>query len=656
MKRRGCIRGQYGNDEGKLMEHPENHPMSKMDEAERFRLFIAGVTDYAIYMISPEGIVRSWNAGALRFKGYTAEEIVGQHFSRFYTEEDRASNVPQRALQIALEQGKFEGEGWRMRKDGSRFWAHVVIDPIRDEQGNLIGFAKVTRDITERKHEAEALHTSQEQFRLLVQGVTDYAIYMLSPAGTITNWNAGAKRIKGYDDEEVIGTHFSRFYTEEDRAKGLPAKALATAAKEGRFENEGWRIRKDGSRIWAHVVIDPIHDETGALIGYAKVTRDISERREAAQALEKTKEALFQSQKLEAIGKLTGGVAHDFNNLLNVIVTGIDVLAHEVATPTGIRMLESMRRAASRGANLTQQLLTFARQQPLKQDKYNINRGIQSFEAVLRRASKNSLVFNISLEPALPEVMIDATQFEAALLNLVVNARDATPDGGMITLSTSTVQLADNEVKFLPAGRYVRVTVKDTGTGMMPDVAARAVEPFFTTKPVGKGTGMGLSQVYGLVQQSGGDLVIDTEIGMGASVSLFLPALDGQVDEREGTEEHTGSDKALVVDDQPDVLEVAVELFRAMGYEVLSANNGEQALDILKRTPSIDVLFSDVVMPGISGIELGKQARSINPRIKVILASGYAAPALQAQDGAIKEFELLTKPYRMAEVIKKLRA
>ncbi|TCS39315.1 PAS domain S-box-containing protein [Paucimonas lemoignei] len=627
-----------------------------MDESDRFQLFIDRVTDYAIYFISPEGIVRTWNAGAVRFKGYTADDIIGQHFSKFYTEEDRARNLPEHALRTALDHGKFESEGWRVRKDGSRFWAHVVIDPVRDVEGNLIGFAKITRDITERKAVAESLQASQEQFRLLVQGVTDYAIYMLSPSGNITNWNAGAKRIKGYDETEVVGTHFSRFYTEEDRANGLPATALATAVKEGGFESEGWRRRKDGSHFWAHVVIDPIYDESGAHIGFAKVTRDISERRESAKALEKAKEALFHSQKLEAIGKLTGGVAHDFNNLLNVIVTGLDVLVNEVNTPTGTKMLESMRRAAMRGATLTQQLLTFARQQPLKQEKCNINRIIESFESVLRRAGKTSVGFNMKLESNLPPVLIDAAQLEAALLNLVVNASDATPDGGTITLETSTVELEDNEVKLLPAGKYVRVAVQDTGAGMPPDVAARAIEPFFTTKPVGKGTGLGLSQVFGLVQQSGGDLQIDSAIGKGTTVSFFLPVIALEDGEDMDAGKAVVSEKALVVDDQPDVLEVAVELFRAMGYDVLSANNGEQALDILKRTPSIDVLFSDVIMPGISGIELGKQARTINPDIKVILASGYAAPALQAQNDDLGDFELLTKPYRMAEVMKKLRA
>ena len=634
---------------------PSSPPISSQAEAERFQQFMSGVKDYAIYMLSPEGLIRSWNAGAQRFKGYTAEEIIGQHFSRFYTEEDRAIDLPRRALQTALDEGKFENEGWRVRKDGSRFWATVVIDPIRDAGGTLLGFAKITRDITERKQAAQALHGSQEQFRLLVQGVTDYAIYMLSPEGLITNWNAGAQRIKGYDQAEAVGTHFSRFYAEEDRNKGLPMAALKIAAAEGRFEGEGHRIRKDGTRFWAHVVIDPIRNELGELIGYAKITRDITEKRKAMEDLERAKEALFQSQKLEAIGQLTGGIAHDFNNLLNVIVGGVAILSREMQTPMSAKILESMQRAATQGAALTQQLLTFARKQPLKQNKYNLNRIISSFEAVLRRAKKSSISFDMKLDPLLPPALVDAAQFEAVLLNLVVNAGDAMPDGGTITLSTEPVELRQDTIEGLPAGRYVKVTVRDTGTGMPPEVAKRATEPFFTTKEVGKGTGMGLSQVYGTIKQFGGDMTIETEIGKGTAISLFLPAQECNADEPLEAQAAPGNEKALVVDDQPDVLNVAIELFRSMGYDVLSANNGEDALEILQRTPDIDVLFSDVVMPGMSGIDLGRNARSLIPGIKVVLASGYAASVPTKGNSGTEDFKFIQKPYRMSEIVKMLR-
>lgn len=622
-------------------------------ESERFRMFVAGVTDYAIYMLSPEGIVNSWNAGAQRFKGYTADEIIGQHFSRFYTDEDRANQVPRKALQTALTEGKFEDEGWRVRKDGTRFWASVVIDPIHDPEGVLLGFAKVTRDITERKHAADKLHGSEEPFRLLVQGVTDYAIYMLSPTGGITNWNAGAKRIKGYDEHEVINTHFSRFYIDEDIAKGLPMKALDTALADGRFESEGWRVRKDGSRFWAHVVIDPIKSELGELIGFAKVTRDITERNKAAADLEKANTALFHSQKLEAIGKLTGGVAHDFNNLLSVVVNGLSILQRRLQDPEDVRILDAMARAAARGSTLTQQLLSFARQQPLQQDNYNLNSVIGSFEAVLRRAGTGSIRFDLELANDLALVRVDATRVEAALLNLIVNARDATPQDGRITLRTGMAVLSAGQVGALPAGQYVKVSVVDTGSGMTPETMARAIEPFFTTKPVGQGTGLGLSQAYGLAQQSGGDLLIESVSGAGTTVSLFFPAL---ADESGAAARRVDArDLALVVDDQEDVLSMAVELFQSLGYEVLAANNGSDALDILKRTPGIDVLFSDVVMPGMSGIELVKQARALAPAMKVILASGYAEPAMVGDSAALEKVGFITKPYTMSQILRQLR-
>jgi PAS domain S-box-containing protein len=627
-------------------------PSSTAAEDARLRLVVSGVTDYAIFVLSPEGIVCSWNAGAQRFKGYTSDEIIGQHFSVFYTSEDRERKAPFRALHTALTEGRFEDEGWRVRKDGTRFWASVVIDAIRDGEGALIGFAKITRDITERKSAAEQLHASEERFRLLVQGVTDYAIYMLSPNGEITNWNSGARRIKGYEEHEVLNTHFSRFYIAEDVAQGKPMKALATALREGRFESEGWRVRKDGSRFWAHVVIDPIRDPLGQLLGFAKVTRDITERRKANEDLQRATEALFHSQKLEAIGKLTGGVAHDFNNLLSIIVNGLGVLQRKRQDPADARVLDAMARAAGRGAALTQQLLSFARQPPLKQDDYDLNQVIASFEAVLRRASRGGVEVRLRTAAALPLVRLDSAQFESALLNLVVNARDATPDEGVITVRTEAVTLRAGEVSALPAGRYVRVSVQDTGAGMSKETAAKAIEPFFTTKPLGQGTGLGLSQAYGLAQQSNGDLVIESVPGQGSTVSLYFPVIPDQ-ERLEGATMEV-RDKALVVDDQNDVLEMAVALFDSMGYEVRSARSGEDALAILQREPDIGVLLTDVVMPGMNGVELAHQAALLAPQAKIILASGYPAAALD-EGPALENVEFISKPYTLAQLLKLLR-
>ncbi|KIF83808.1 histidine kinase [Noviherbaspirillum autotrophicum] len=628
-----------------------------------FQLLVDSVHDYAIYMLNPDGYISSWNRGAERVKGYTADEIIGQHFSRFYTPEEQAAGEPARALQCALDEGKYEREGWRVRKDGARIWVSVMIDPIRDKSGQLLGFAKVTRDITERRAMQEALRESEQRFRLLVQGVTDYALYMLNPEGIISNWNTGAERIKGYRADEVLGSHFSRFYIDEDRQRGLPAHALHVATTEGRFENEGWRVRKDGTHFWAHVVIDAIHAEDGELLGFAKITRDITERRQAAEALEQTRASLAQAQKMEAIGQLTGGVAHDFNNLLTVIVNSLDLLAIKLNDPVAIRCLSNAQRAAGRGAELTRQLLAFARRQPLRPGAHDLNMLIAGFEPILRRACHELIVFALHLAPEPAMAHVDARLFEGALLNLVINARDAMPDGGLLSISTECVSV-DESSRFvsLQPGTYVKVSILDHGTGMPAEVLRRAMEPFFTTKEIGKGTGLGLSQVYGFVTQSGGDVVIHSEVGKGTTVELYLPAADAASLLQSSSAASPAvtpvpsAGKVLVVEDESDVLEVSVEIFHSMGYDVITATNGLEAIDVLKHTRDIDVLFTDVVMPkGMSGVDLARFTRKLCPQIKVILASGYPIPALAEEHGALDEFLFVSKPYRWGELMEKMR-
>jgi PAS domain S-box-containing protein len=635
-----------------MSEHmPEKKALS---DERRYEYLISGINDYAIYMLDPQGHVSSWNAGANRFKGYVAQEILGEHFSRFYTEEDRATRLPARALQTALDHGKYEAEGWRVRKDGTRFWAHVVIDPIYDEEGVLLGFAKVTRDVTERKQAEDKLRESEQRFRLLVQGVTDYAIYMLSPEGTVTNWNSGAERIKGYSHDEIVGSHFSRFYTAEDLAAGVPKRALSTAASAGRFEAEGWRVRKDGSRFWAHVIIDAIHDDDGKLVGFAKITRDLTEKKRTTEALEAANTALYQAQKMESIGQLTGGIAHDFNNLLSVLSSGLEVLAMQRGGEGGDnRTIESMRRAVDRGARLTQQLLAFARKQPLQAETRNLNRIITGFEPVLRRAGNSSIEFEVDLDRKAHSAVIDSARLESALLNLVVNARDAMPEGGRIAIATRNVTLGPNEAGSLPAGDYVKISVSDTGTGMPPDVVSRAFEPFFTTKEVGKGTGLGLSQVYGFIKQSDGEVVIESRPGEGTTISIYLPAVvsEAQEDRRPHVE------RVLIVEDEPDLMDVAASLFTSMGYDVLTASSGREAIDVLEQR-EVDILFTDVVMPnGMDGLELAAYTRTHYPDTKIMLASGYPLPALKERHGGdLNAFAFVNKPYRLSDLARTLRS
>jgi PAS domain S-box-containing protein len=664
------MNGPDGNlRQGEEAGGPIGLPNAPAGSDQLFRILVQGVIDYAIFMLDTNGRVATWNLGAERIKGYRADEIIGAHFSRFYTEEDRAAGLPEQALQTARSVGRVELEGWRVRKDGRRFWAVVVIDAIRDESGEVIAFAKVTRDMTERLGAAAALHASEERFRILVQGVSDYAIYLLDPQGRITNWNLGGERIKGYLEREVVGQHFSVFYTPEDRARGEPARTLGTAEREGRFEGEGWRVRKDGSRFWASVVVDRILDRDGRVLGFAKITRDMTEKKRSEEELERARTALAQSQKMEAIGQLTGGVAHDFNNLLTVIASALDLLSGpERDKAQRQRIVDGAKRAADRGARLTQQLLVFARRQPLRPHVNDLNELIVGFEAVLRRACPEPVGFDLNLSVIPVAANIDAQQFETALLNLVVNARDAMRGGGSLRITTAheaiDAQRARGMSNIAP-GLDVAVAVRDDGEGMPPDVLARAFEPFFTTKEVGKGSGLGLSQVYGFVTQSDGHVAIDSAPGAGTTVTFFLPAAaatlpataNRPIAEARGRPAAIG--RVLVVEDDPEVLEVTVESMRSFGYVVLTAPDGPSALAVLRRDADIDILFSDIVMPrGMSGVELAREAKLLRPQLRVLLASGYPAPALRASGSVTpsSEFPFLSKPYRGSELAEALRS
>jgi PAS domain S-box-containing protein len=619
---------------------------------DRYRLLVEGITDYAIYMLDAEGFVSSWNPGARRFKGYEESEILGEHFSIFYTEEDRAAGAPETALRTAVEEGRFEKEAWRVRKDGSRFWAHVVIDPLRSPAGELIGFAKITRDLTERKEALERLRRSEEQFRLLIQSVTDYAIYMLDPEGHVSSWNAGAERIKGYRADEIMGEHFSRFYTDEDRAAGLPGEALRIAATEGRFEREGWRLRKGAERFFAHVVIDAIRDETGELIGFAKVTRDITERNAARVALEEARETLFQVQKLDAIGRLTGGVAHDFNNLLMAILGSLEMVRKRL--PADARVLPLIENAilgAERGAALTQRMLAFARKQELKVSAVDLSSLTENLLGLLQTSAGPSVRIVRRLSHGLPPVLTDANQLEAALLNLAVNARDAMPEGGTITIAADLEDARETPADLAP-GAYVRLSVTDTGEGMDADTVARATEPFFTTKGVGKGTGLGLSMVQGLAAQSGGRLEIWSQPGRGSTMSLVLPVAEPEATHLpavvESLHDAGGEGPALTVlavDDDRLVLMNTVAMLEDLGHRVLAADSGKAALGLL-RHEAVDIVLTDYAMPAMNGVQLAEAVKARSPETPVLLATGYAELA----PGAAAGLPRLTKPFLQADL------
>jgi PAS domain S-box-containing protein len=618
----------------------DGHRASLADDG-RYRLLVEAVTDYAICMLSPEGRVSTWNRGAKRIKGYEEQEIVGHHFSRFYTDEDRAAGLPAHALAAAAAKGSDEAEGWRVRKDGSRFWAHVVIDPILDDSGALIGFAKITRDLTERRQAAENVQRSEEQFRLLVQGVTDYAIYMLDPDGRVTNWNLGAERLKGYKPEEIIGEHYSRFYTEEERRQGIPDRNLKIAAAEGRFEKEGWRVRKDGSQFWANVVIDPIFAESGALIGFAKITRDFTERRQAQLALEQAREALFHAQKMEAIGQLTGGVAHDFNNLLMAILGSLELVRKRLPIDPKITpLIDNAVLAGKRGASLTQRMLMFARRQPLTPEPTDLVMLLNGMRELFQRSIGPDIRIEMRFPIALPLVRVDPNQLESAVLNLCLNARDAMPDGGLITISG---EVAQHEQM---TSQCVVLSVRDNGTGMDDDTLARASEPFFTTKGVGKGTGLGLAMVKGFVEQSGGRILIRSEIGKGTTVELWLPIAENasqriQAEKEEDEPINIEPLVVLAVDDDPLVLMNARAMLEDLGHTVVTATSGAEAIEVLDRVARVDLLITDQAMPNMTGLQLAAIVQEEWPGVPIIIATGYD----EMPPGAHGRFEKLKKPY-----------
>ncbi len=633
-----------------------------LTEDERYRRLVEAIRDYAIYMLDPGGIVTSWNQGAMRFKGYQAAEIIGQHFSIFYTEEDKKAGLPQQALQTAEREGIFENEAWRVRKDGTRFWAHVVIDPIRSDAGELVGFAKITRDLTERKNVAEALRRSEEQLGILIQGVTDYAIYMLDPEGRVTNWNAGAERLKGYTADEIIGQNFARFYTEEDREKDIPARNLRIALQDSRFEAEGWRVRKDGTRFWASAVLNTIRDSEGKIIGFAKITRDLTERRAA-------EERARQTQKMEAIGQLTGGVAHDFNNLLTIVIGNLDALQRNLKSPdldAGRlqRSAENAMQGAKRAETLTQRLLAFSRQQPLDPKPIDVGRLVTGMSDLVRRTMGEQVTIETVLAGGIWLAHADPHQLELAILNLAVNARDAMPNGGKVTIETANVYLDDRyaaaQAEVIP-GQYVMIAVTDSGVGMTPEVKAKAFDPFFTTKDVGHGTGLGLSQVYGFVKQSRGHVKIYSELGEGTTLKLYLPRVHStssanEVESATPPVHGSKNETVLVVEDDPAVRNYSSEALAELGYKVIEADSARAALDLVDSNANIQVLFTDIGLPGgMNGRQLAEEVLKRRPSLKVLFTTGYARNAI-VHDGRLDPgVELITKPFTQVTLAAKLR-
>jgi PAS domain S-box-containing protein len=651
----------------------------------RFQAAVEAVQG-VLWTNTPEGKMEGEQPGWMALTGQTQEDYRGYGWLTCVHPDDAQPTIAAWQKAVAA-RTPFVFEHRLRRHDG--VWRHYSIRavPIIDDGGSIEQWVGVHTDITERR-QAEAalkdlnatlerridertreiqaafhrLEESERRFRILVDGVTDYAIYMLDPQGYITNWNAGAERIKGYSIDEIIGRHFSTFYTERDREAGMPARTLETATRTGKFEAEGWRVRKDGTEFWANVVVDAIHDEEGQLIGFAKITRDLTEKR----AVE---EQLRQSQKMEAVGQLTGGIAHDFNNLLTIIAGNMDMAARALDSGEGIgrakRAIGNAMKGAERAATLTQRLLAFARRQPLAPKPLDLDKVVAGMSELLNRSLGELVQLEIVTSPGLWPVEADPNQLESALINLAVNARDAMPKGGTLTIETANAHLdsgysaSHSEV---PPGNYVVIAVSDTGIGMPKEHLARVFEPFFTTKEIGRGTGLGLSQVYGFVKQSGGHVNVYSEEGRGTTVKMYLPRFmgsmagkdDAQIARVEGRS--VSSETVLVVEDDEEVRAFSAEVLRELGYAVLEASDGRSALRILAQDDlKIDLLFTDVVMPGMSGKELSDEARKARPTLKVLYTSGYTRNAIVHGGRLDAGVALLAKPFTSRDLAERVR-
>jgi PAS domain S-box-containing protein len=494
-----------------------------------------------------------------------------------------------------------------------------------------------------KSNQQRDLFESERSFRLLVEGVADYALYMLDPKGIITSWNIGGERIKGYSPAEIVGQHFSRFYTETDRANGKPARALGIARDKGRYEEEGWRVRKDGTFFWASVVIDPIYED-GELIGFAKITRDITERRNTELKLEAMQKQLAESQKFDALGQLTGGVAHDFNNLLMIISGSLHTLKRGADDDAKLqRAISAIETATRRGAALTNQLLTFARRQSVNPQAIDFSERIGAIREVLDAGVGSAVRITFDIAREIWPIRTDVSEFETALLNLVINARDAMPDGGTVTISARNVVLDEAPL----AGEFVAIDIADTGLGIPADVVDKIFEPFFTTKPIGKGTGLGLSQVHGFAHQAGGTVKVASELGKGTVFSILLPR-GTDVPARETAEvmPFRGSGTVLLVEDNPDVAIVSIGLLEQLGYRVRRVPDAESALRELEQN-GVDFVFSDIVMPGkMDGLTLAHHLRLIRPGLPILLATGYSEAAADVRG----DFPILRKPYEIHEL------
>jgi PAS domain S-box-containing protein len=642
-------------------------------DGERYFRDVLEALPVAIYTTDAAGRITFYNSAAAALAG--RRPVLGKDewcvSWRLYRPDGTPLPHDQCPMAVALREGRpVRGvEAMLERPDGTRVPFLPYPTPLWNASGVLVGAVNLLVDLSAQyaaQAELRRLNDTLEQrvaertaalseidrnFRLLVQSVTDYAIFMLDRNGFVANWNPGAQRIKGYAAGEIIGQHYSRFYTEHDRKNRVPDRALDTARRTGKYEAEGVRVRKDGSTFWASVVVDAIYDESGEVVGFAKVTRDLTERRA-------TEEQLRHAQKMEALGQLTGGIAHDFNNMLTPVMAHLDLIAARAANETTRRQAVAALRSVERAARLTHRLLAFSRKQHLEPTATNLSDLVSGMGEMLARSLGGAIRIEFALGEELWPTLIDPVQIESAILNLSINARDAMADAGTLTIETSNVHFGPLHCPVeLKPGDYVMVAVTDTGTGMSDEVKARAFDPFFTTKAIGKGTGLGLSQVYGIAGQSGGTAEIHSAIGRGTTVRIYLPRLreNAETQRLEGRRPASAPSRSgahiLVVEDDDDVREAIGESLSQFGYQVTAVASGGTALDRL-HSGFFDAVIMDFAMPGMNGGELGPIVRARWPELPILLITGHAGST--SLQGNKSWTAVLPKPFVAADLDAKL--
>jgi PAS domain S-box-containing protein len=614
-----------------------------------YQLAIEQTKDYALFLLDPDGHILTWNAGAERLKGYTPDEIIGRHFSIFYTQESISTGWPQHELRVAILEGRFEDEGWRLRKDGSRFWASVIITALRDPAGKLVGFSKITRDLTIRKMHEEALAQSEERFRLLIEGVVDYAIYMLDPEGIITSWNSGAARIKGYSADEIIGKHFSRFFTADDVRAGVPWTELADAKRLGHSETEGWRVKKNGERFWARAVVSALHDAHGRLRGYAKVTQDLSERRHA-QELERAATNLSE---------FIAVLAHELRNPLAPIKTAVNVIeATQPGTPAREQMYKVIGRQATQLGRIVDDLLDISRvtrgEMQIVREPVDladvVNQAVETAAPAIE-AAKHSLEVKLTHDAV--HVVGDARRLAQVAANLLNNAARYTPEGGRITVSTSV----DGECAVL--------TVADTGRGVPPEWSERIFDMFVQARPalerVGGGLGIGLALSRKIAELHGGSLRVRSKgENQGSEFALRLPLRELRSQVQEAPAPATDHSelrprRVLIVDDNDDAAVTMQLLLTTLGHETSVARTG---LEALERAPEFrpDVVLLDIGLPGLDGYEVARRLRAQDAErmVRLVAVTGWGQPADRARAQEAGFDVHLVKPVGTEELEKAL--